>query len=73
MVKIISLSDDAYLLLKREKRPGESFSMVVRRTHGGKKDSLLKHAGWWHGSDEECDRIFKEIFERRHDVDRRFR
>lgn len=71
MVRVISLSDDAYLLLKRQKRPGESFSMVVRRISGGKKESLLKHAGWWHGSKEELDRIFGEILERRHKVDRR--
>ncbi len=74
MVKIISLSDNAYLLLKRAKRPGESFTKVVERTYGGneKKKSLLDFAGCWVGSKEELDRIFEEVFELRHRKDRRF-
>lgn len=44
--KTVSLSEDAYELLSREKRPGESFSDVVRRLTS-KKHPLSYFAGAW--------------------------
>ena len=40
--KTISLSEDAYDILKAKKREGESFSDVVRREVGGKKSSKAR-------------------------------
>jgi len=37
--KTISLSEDAYEILRAKKREGESFSDVIRRELGGKKSS----------------------------------
>lgn len=45
-VKTVTLSEDAYQALSALKRPGESFSDVVRRiTQKGR--SLLEFAGDW--------------------------
>ncbi len=38
MTKVISLSDDAYEILKRQKTEGESFSQVIRRLNKKKVD-----------------------------------
>lgn len=40
--KTISLEDSAYQTLKAAKRPGESFSDVVRRIVGSREPSLLE-------------------------------
>lgn len=44
--KTVSLADDAYTLLKGEKREGESFSDVVRRLLGDEQPSLTELAGF---------------------------
>jgi len=60
MTKIISLSEDAYRILKRMKMGNESFSdVVIRITRDGGKRSLLESAGKWEGDD--IGKIFKEI------------
>jgi len=40
--KTISLSEDAYEILKAKKREGESFSDVIRRELGGKKSTKAR-------------------------------
>ncbi|MBI1969821.1 antitoxin VapB family protein [Candidatus Woesearchaeota archaeon] len=69
MTRVISLSDDAYELLKKLKRPGESFSKVVLRTYKkeevGKKWSILDFFGKWPGPKEELDMIERMIEEDR--------
>lgn len=37
MTRVVQLADDAYALLARQKKPGESFSDVVRRTFPGRQ------------------------------------
>ncbi|MBD3283040.1 antitoxin [Candidatus Pacearchaeota archaeon] len=64
MTKVISLSDDAYNMLKDLKEEGESFSDVVRRIVK-KKQNLLDFAGCWKGDKEELDMIEKKIYEDR--------
>lgn len=55
--KTISLSDGAYRVLSAAKRPGESFSDVVKRTLN--KKPLSGFAGAW--ADLEIDEIKKII------------
>lgn len=57
MTKVISLSDDAYDLLKAMKTEGESFSEVVRRI--SHKD-IFDFFGAWPDKNE-LDRISKEL------------
>ena len=60
--KNITISEEAYDILKGYKTPGESFTEVIIRILGSRKrGSLLEHRGRWVGSDDEFDRIFKEI------------
>lgn len=67
MVKVISLANDAYEMLKKEKKEGESFSVTVRRLLKKKaeKKDIMDFAGIWKDRPE-MDRIFAEILERRH-------
>ena len=44
--KTISIMDDAYMLLLRNKLRNESFSEVIRR-HFRRKKSILEFAGAW--------------------------
>lgn len=66
--KTVSLADDAYDLLKGEKREGESFSDVVRRLLGESQPSLTELAGFL---DEETAREVEETIEemRRQDLE----
>ena len=51
--KTISIMDDAYKILLRNKMKDESFSEVIRR-HFSRKQSLMQFAGAWRDvSDEE--------------------
>ncbi|MFH0876382.1 MAG: antitoxin VapB family protein [archaeon] len=59
MTKVISLSDDAYDMLKKLKEENESFSDVVRRiTNEPAKKKLMSFAGMW-----KDDKEIKEIFD----------
>jgi predicted CopG family antitoxin len=60
--KNITISEEAYDILAGYKTPGESFTEVIIRLLGSRKrGSLLEHRGRWVGSDDEFERIFKEI------------
>jgi predicted CopG family antitoxin len=60
--KTITISEEAYDVLAGYKTTGESFTEVIIRLLGSRKrGSLLEHKGKWIGSDEEFERIFKEI------------
>jgi predicted CopG family antitoxin len=66
--KTVSLADDAYHLLRREKREGESFSDVVRRLLGDDEPSLTEVAGFL--DPDEADAVRETIEEiRRQDVE----
>ncbi len=60
MTKVISLSNKAYETLKKQKKPGESFSDVVLRVVSEKKKkSLLEFSGEWAGDD--IDAVFLQV------------
>ena len=64
--KTISLSEDAYLLLKDQKRKNESFSEVVLRLLGPKEKKLSDLAGTWKDvPDEDIDEMKQQIREMR--------
>ena len=55
--KTLTIMEDAYELLKRQKRKDESFSEVIRRELG-KKRNIMEFAGAWsHLSEKQ----FKEM------------
>jgi predicted CopG family antitoxin len=59
--KVISIMDDAYELLVKNKKAGESFSEVIRRVVP-KKKNIMDCAGLWsYMSDEEFNRLKKDI------------
>lgn len=63
--KTISIMDDVYELLVRNKKPRESFSDELRRILP-KKRSIMEFAGAWsHLSEEEINDIKKSIEELR--------
>jgi predicted CopG family antitoxin len=56
--KTISLDEEAYKRLRREKNANESFSDVVKRlTRPLKHKSLIEYAGIWHLSSQEQEAI----------------
>jgi predicted CopG family antitoxin len=64
MTKVISLSNEAYLTLKKMKQPNESFSDVVLRVASKeKKKSILEFAGTWKGDD--IDKVFAIVLKDR--------
>ena len=67
MTKAISLSNEAYLALKKLKKPNESFSDVILRVAGqgnkGNKKSILDFAGCWKGDD--IDEVFSIVLKDR--------
>lgn len=58
-VRTVSLSEDAYALLSSLKRPGESFSDVVRRVAATSR-SPMEFAGAWKDYPPERLRLFEE-------------
>lgn len=59
--KTITIMDDAYLLLLRNKVRNESFSQMIRR-HFGKKRSIMQFAGAWNDmNDNEIDELKDKI------------
>ena len=60
MTKSISLSNEAYEILKNLKRPKASFSeVIIRITVKPNRKSLLEFAGKWKGDDIE--EVFAQI------------
>ena len=64
--KTITITLEAYERLKKEKKNGESFSDVILRLTGKKRD-LLEFAGRWKDSGDEIERI---ILKGRKELDR---
>ena len=65
MTRVISLSDEAYDVLKKRKNEGESFSDVVIKIARGEKKPLSAFFGSWPGGKKELDHIEKELAEDR--------
>ena len=65
MVKVISLSNEAYARLKAIKNGNKSFSdIIIEIVPPVKKKSLMDFAGIWK-DDKEWDKINKKIYEDR--------
>lgn len=69
MVRLVSLSNEAYATLSSLKRAGESFSRVVLRVCALEKKAMspLDFAGAWgtEGGDRETQRMIDGIYTRR--------
>ncbi len=64
MAKTITISKDAYEMLVREKREGESFSDVIKRL--SQKKSIMSLAGAWKDmTDEEYEEWMEAIGEKK--------
>jgi predicted CopG family antitoxin len=61
--KTIMVSEEVYEILASHKKPGESFNEVIKRVLGDRKKSIMDYWGAWEGTDEEFERIFREIDE----------
>lgn len=62
MVKVISLSNKAYMTLKALKRGEDSFSdVVLKLSEKEKKPSIMDFAGKWPLSDTETEKIRKQL------------
>ena len=61
--KTIKLIEEAYELLASHKKPGESFTEVIKRVFGKMKKNIMDYWGALEGTDEEFERIFREISE----------
>ncbi|MEK6850002.1 MAG: antitoxin VapB family protein [Nanoarchaeota archaeon] len=59
--KTITIMDDAYMLLLRNKMKSESFSEVIRR-HFTRKRNIMEFAGAWKDmSDKEAEELKRNI------------
>jgi len=62
MTKVISLSEGAYQELKQAKKEGESFSDVVHRVVGRKRQTPLSDlVGRWKMTEEEAAALKKQL------------
>lgn len=61
-VKTITVTEEAYRLLAKEKKQDESFSQVIKRLTK-ERGRLSDSFGAWKMSDEETGRIFSELRE----------
>ncbi|ACP54381.1 antitoxin VapB family protein [Saccharolobus islandicus] len=62
MAKTITISEEAYKLLLKEKRDGESFSDVIVRLIKGNRREVMDYAGIWSDmNDEESNKLFKDL------------
>ena len=63
--KTLTIMEDVYELLVRNKKDGESFSQELRRVLP-KKGDIMEFAGAWkHISDEEAEEMKKAIYQLR--------
>ncbi|HMF33870.1 MAG TPA: antitoxin VapB family protein [Candidatus Lokiarchaeia archaeon] len=60
VTKTITITETAYNLLKRKKRPDESFSDLITRFFG-ENVSIVEFYGAWEGDDEEWSEIWHTI------------
>ena len=69
-VKTITIDLEAYELLARQKRPGQSFSQVIKRRFGATTTAadLLRRAGVARMSPEALDRVESIVRRRRRDL-----
>ena len=64
--KTISLSDEAYNVLKSKKNKGESFNdTILRILSEPEQKHVLKLRGAWKGTTEEANNILELIYENR--------
>ncbi len=75
--KTVALDPEAYEMLRKHRRSGETFSEAVKRLSGGRR-SILEYSGIWKDlPDTDLDQIRRFLREgRRRDrerMDRRFR
>ena len=71
MTKIISLSDEAYERLRKIKNESSFSEIIIELTFERSKDNLMKFAGTL--TNEEADKIKKEIYNERKISSRRFK
>ena len=66
MVKVISLSNEAYERLKILKGNDKSFSdIVIKMTTDNKNKSIMEFAGAWSEEKDKWEKIKKQIYENR--------
>ena len=64
--KTISISDEAYNVLKNKKLKGESFNdLILRLLSEPEQKDILKLKGSWKGSTEEVENILDLIYKNR--------
>jgi predicted CopG family antitoxin len=68
--RTVALDQDTYELLKRLKRPDESFSEAVRRLAHPRR-SLMEFAGMWKGLAPKERAALERVYEAGRDADRR--
>ena len=67
--KTISLSDEAYNVLKNKKLRGESFNdLILRLLSDPEQKDILKLRGSWKGSTEEVENILDLIYKNREEA-----
>lgn len=71
MAKNVALSNDVYTILERMKRPGESFSDVVKRLERkSAKHDWRDSVGVWE-DDKNVEKVFDKILKDRHKISKR--
>lgn len=65
VIKSLSITEDAYNVLKRLKHGDESFSEVIMRVGDEKRDHIKKHVGILKRSQAETDEMLRKIKDRR--------
>jgi len=71
MTKVISVSDEAYGQLKKIKNERSFSEVIIELTFERSKDNLMKFAGAL--TNDEANKIKKEIYEERKTPSRRFK
>ena len=64
VTKTLTITEDAYVLLKQRKAEGESFSEVIRKLASQKGDIMQFHGAWKNlMTDEEAETMKRDIEE----------